>query len=179
LKRALKGEIDIVTPAWAVQKELSSMPSMERPTGEYGEEYAAVKDFKKIILMVAGAAAKMQMDGKLDLRNEQEILMNVADLMAETFNCESTLLRVHKLSSMTSKPQPQSVYNAVLKVQMADATARISKWATDALCSFAEGDLLRTFLMGLKRYTKYPPVNVKENRRVIAKAMIEANEYCF
>jgi alkylation response protein AidB-like acyl-CoA dehydrogenase len=179
LKRAMKGEIDIVSPAWAVQKELSSMPSMERPKGEYGEEYAAIKDFKKIILMVAGAAAKMQMDGKLDLRNEQEILMNVADLMAETFNCESTLLRVHKLSSMTSKPQPQPVYDAVLKVQMADATARITKWGTDALCSFAEGDMLRTFLMGLKRFTKYPPVNVKENRRVIAKAMIEANEYCF
>jgi hypothetical protein len=38
---------------------------------------------------------------------------------------------------------------------------------------------LRTFLMGLKRFTKYPPVNVKENRRIVAKAMIEANEYCF
>ena len=179
LKRAMKGEIDIVSPTWAVQKELSSMPSMERPTGEYGEEYTAVKDFKKIILMVAGAAAKMQMDGKLDLRNEQEILMNVADLMAETFNCESTLLRIHKLASMSNKPQPQEVYEAVLKVLMSDATARISKWATDALCSFAEGDLLRTFLMGLKRYTKYPAVNVKAQRRIIAKAMIEANEYCF
>ena len=179
LKKAMKGELDIVGPAWAVQKELASMPSMERPTGEYADEYAALKDFKKIILMVVGAAAKMQMDGKIDLRNEQEILMNAADMLAETFNSESTLLRVHKLSSMTNKPQPQEVYDAVLKVQFADATARMSKWATDALASFAEGDLLKTFLMGLKRYTKYPPVNVKNNRRIVAKAMIDANEYCF
>ena len=179
LKKAMKGELDIVGPAWAVQKELASMPSMERPTGEYADEYAALKDFKKIILMVVGAAAKMQMDGKIDLRNEQEILMNAADMLAETFNSESTLLRVHKLSSMTNKPQPQEVYDAVLKVQFADATARMNKWATDALASFAEGDLLKTFLMGLKRYTKYPPVNVKNNRRIVAKAMIDANEYCF
>ncbi len=105
--------------------------------------------------------------------------MNAADMLAETFNCESTLLRVHKLAGMLIKPQPQEVYDAVLKVQFADATARMSKWATDALASFAEGDLLKTFLMGLKRYTKYPPTNVKANRRLIAKAMIEANKYCF
>jgi alkylation response protein AidB-like acyl-CoA dehydrogenase len=179
LKKAMKGALDIATPAWAVQKELASMPAFGRPDGEYGEEYAAVKDFKKIILMVAGSAVKMQMDGKLDLRNEQEILMNVADMMAETFNCESTLLRVHKLASMSDKKQEQSVYDAVLQVQMADATARMTKWATDALTSFAEGDLLKTFLMGLKRFTKYPPVNVKNKRRVIAQAMIDANEYCF
>ncbi len=179
LKKAMKGELDIVGPAWAVQKELASMPSMERPTGEYAEEYAALKDFKKIILMVVGGAAKMQMDGKIDLRNEQEILMNAADMLAETFNCESTLLRVHKLAGMTTKPQPQEVYDAILKVQFSDATARMNKWATDALASFAEGDLLRTFLMGLKRYTKYPAVNVKNCRRTVAAAMIEANKYCF
>jgi alkylation response protein AidB-like acyl-CoA dehydrogenase len=178
-KRVLKGQLDITGPAWAVQKELASMPSFDKPTGEYSDEYAAVKDFKKILLMVAGGAAKMQMDGKLNLQAEQEILMNMADLMAETFNCESTLLRIHKLAGMVEKPQSQEVYDAVLKVQFADATARISKWATDALCSFAEGDLLKTFLMGLKRFSKYPPVNVKESRRIVAKAMIDKNEYCF
>lgn len=121
----------------------------------------------------------MQMDGKLNLQTEQEILMNIADMMAETFNSEATLLRVHKLANMTDKLQAQEVYDAVLKVHFADATARMGKWANDALCSFAEGDLLKTFLMGLKRFTKYPPVNVKNARRLIAKAMIDKNEYCF
>ena len=101
LKRAMKGSIDLVGPAWAVQKELASMPSLERPTGDYAEEKAALKDFKKIILMTAGGAVKMQMDGKLDLRTEQEILMNVADLLIDVLNCESTLLRVEKLKGMT------------------------------------------------------------------------------
>lgn len=178
-KRAMKGELDIVGPAWAVQKELASMPSMERPSGAYGEEIQALKDFKKIALMVAGGAAKMQMDGKLNLKDEQEILMNTADIMIEIFNAESLLLRVQKLNNHTDKLVSQEVYDAMLQVFMADATAKIHKYATDAICSFADGDLLKTFLMGLKRFTKYPPVNVKEKRRLIADTMLGNNSYCF
>jgi alkylation response protein AidB-like acyl-CoA dehydrogenase len=178
-KRAMKGELDIVGPAWAVQKELASMPSMERPSGTYGEEKQALKDFKKIVLMVAGGAAKMQMDGKLNLKEEQEILMNVADLMIEVFNVESLLLRVEKLNDIHDKTVSQDVYDAMLQVHFMDSTTRIHKFATDAIASFADGDLLRTFLMGLKRFTKYPPVNVKEKRRLIADTMLAANGYCF
>ncbi len=177
-RRALKGSLDIVTPAWAVQKELTSMPSMTRPEGAYAEEQQAVQDFKKIILMTAGAAAKMQMDGKLNLKEEQEIVMNVADILIDTFIAESLLLRVEKLQGLNKK-QDQSLYDAILRTYLHDATARITKNATDALASFAEGDLLRTFLMGVKRFTKYPPVNVKETRRQIAKVLIDANEYAF
>ena len=178
LKRAMKGNLDIIGPAWAVQKELSSMPNMTRPEGTYGEEKKAIKDFKKIILMVAGAAAKMQMDGKMNLKDEQEILMNVADMMVDTLLAESTLLRVEKMSEMETK-HDQEVYDAILKTFVSDATARMNKNATDALTSFAEGDLLKVMLLGLKRYTKYPPTNVKANRRLIASKLVEANAYCF
>ena len=179
LKSAMKGKLDIVGPAWAVQKELAGMPSMTRPEGAYGEEHKAIKDFKKVILMVAGAAAKMQMDGEIDLRHEQEILTNVANMMIATYNAESTLLRVEKLAGMTNKKHDQAVYDAMLRVLITDATTEMQKQAQDALTSFAEGDLLRTMLMGLKRFVKYPPTNVKKARRLIAKQLIEANEYCF
>lgn len=175
-RRALKGTLDIVGPAWEVQKELASMPSLGSKEGAYAEEIEAVAHFKKIILMVAGAAAKMQMDGQLNLKEEQEIVMNVADMMNDAFQAESILLRIQKLNEL-SKPVPQAVYDAILRVFLTDATARIAKSATDAIASFAEGDLKRTFLMGLKRYTKYPPANVKADRRMIAEALIEANEY--
>jgi alkylation response protein AidB-like acyl-CoA dehydrogenase len=179
LKRAMKGAIDIVSPAWAVQKELASMPSMEQAEGPYGEEERAVRDFKKIVLMVAGAAAKLQMDGKLNLKEEQEIIANVANMMIDVLLAESLLLRVQKLSGMSNKPAAQEVYDAMLRVFLHDATARIQKEGADALASFAEGDLLRTLLMGLKRFSKYPPVNVKNERRKVAAALIAANEWCF
>jgi hypothetical protein len=178
LKRAMKGAIDIVGPAWNVQKELASMPGMDRPEGAYGEEHKALADFKKIALMTAGAAAKMQMDGQLNLKHEQEIIMNVADMLIDILMAESLLLRVEKLSGMNTRVD-QEVYDAILRVFFTDATSRINKYATDALLSFAEGDLLRTFLMGLKRFTKYPMTNVKKARRLIADTLIEANEYTF
>lgn len=179
LKRAMKGQVDMVGPAWEVQKELASMPSFESMSGSYAEEKKALKDFKKIILMTAGSAVKMQMDGLLDIKEEQEIVMNVADMMIEAFIAESLLLRVERISEMATPPQPQAVYDAMLKVFFTDATARVTKSATDALTAFAEGDLLKTFLMGVKRFTKYPPVNVKNARRLIADRLIESNEYCF
>jgi len=172
LKRAMKGRLDIVSPAWEVQKELSSMPSMDLPTGTYGKEYKALKDFKKLVLMVAGAAAKMQMDGELDLKNEQEIITNVADMLIDVFLVESTLLRVDKLSGMETKV-PQEVSDAMLKILIHDKTSSMQKNASDALGSFAGGDLLKTMLMGLKRYTKYPVQNVKELGRIVADYAIE------
>ncbi|TNE58907.1 MAG: acyl-CoA dehydrogenase, partial [Bacteroidetes bacterium] len=178
-KRAMKGQLDIVGPAWDVQKELTSMPSMERMEGDYAEEKKAIADFKKIILMTAGAGAKMQMDGKLNLKDEQEILANCADMLIDLYAAESMLLRIQKLADRTDRPLPQEVYDAMLQVFLHDATARVSKNATDALASFAEGDLLRTFLMGVKRFTKYPAVNVKAKRRLIADALIQANGWCF
>ena len=178
LRRAMKGALDITGPAWAVQKELASMPSFDRPQGPYGAEHKAVKEFKKAVLMVAGAAAKMQLDGQLNLKEEQEILINISDMMTDTLVAESLLLRVEKLADM-DKEIKQEVYDAMLRVFLHDATARMLKNGSDALASFAEGDLLRTLLMGLKRFTKYPPVNVKSERRKIAKVMIEANAYCF
>jgi hypothetical protein len=177
LKRAMKGKIDMVGPAWAVQKELASMPSMEMLEGDFAEERKALKDFKKILLMTAGGAVKMQMDGQLDLKEEQEIVMNVADMMIDVFVAESLLLRVERMKQAGS--QDAEVYEAMLQVFFTDAAARIGKCATDALASFAAGDLLKTFLMGVKRFSKYPPANVKKARRLIAERLIEHNAYCF
>ena len=151
---------------------------MEKLEGAYAEETKALSDFKKIILMVAGGAAKMQMDGKLNLKDEQEVLMNCADMLIDLYAAESTLLRVQKLNGM-QKEQPQEVYDAMLQVFFHDATARMTKNATDALASFADGDLLKTFLMGLKRFTKYPAVNVKVKRRLVADALLKANGWAF
>ena len=176
-KAAMKGKLDLVGPAWAVQKELASMPGFGQPEGTYGHEEKAVKDFKKVVLMVAGAAAKMQMEGQLNLRAEQEILTNLADMMIDLYNAESLLLRTQKLNERSDKTADQQVYDAILRTYLTDANFRMLKNATDALTGFAEGDLLKTLLMGLKRFTKYPPANVKQLRRIIAQHLIEANGY--
>jgi alkylation response protein AidB-like acyl-CoA dehydrogenase len=178
-RRAMGGSFDMVGPAWAVQKELAGMPQLGGTEGTYGDEIKAVKDLKKLVLMVAGAAAKKQMDGEINLKLEQEIIMNVSNMLIDLFQAESLLLRVQKLAELDNKPQKQEVYDAILRLFLHDANARMAKEATDAVASFAEGDLLRTFSLGIKRFTKYPPTNVKAARRLVAGAMIMANEYPF
>lgn len=165
IKRAMKGQLDLVGPAWAVQKELASMPQPVEADGPFAEERAAINQFKKVILVVAGAAVKAQMDEKIDLRSEQEVIMNIADLALTTFNAESTLLRLEKLKEMG---RDTAVVEAALKVLVHDAAFSMSKFATDALASFAGADELRIMLMGVKRFTKYTPQNVKVLRRQVA-----------
>ena len=73
----------------------------------------------------------------------------------------------------------QEVYEASIRLFFHDANARMTKFATDALASFAEGDLLKTLMMGVKRFTKYPPQNVKNYGRKLADFVIDKNTYCF
>jgi alkylation response protein AidB-like acyl-CoA dehydrogenase len=176
MRRAMKGEIDLVGPAWAVQKELAAMPSNDKTDGSWGAEIDAVKNMKKIGLMVAGAAAKFQMDGAIDLKNEQEIVMNIADIMMDIYVSECVLLRIRKMESMGHNTDIQG---QMMKVYFNDGIARIAKNASDALSSFADGDALRMMLNGVKRFSKYENINVKNARRAIAKKLIEANGYCF
>ncbi len=176
LKRALKGKIDMVGPAWEVQKELTRMPDLSQPQGTFGVEHKALKDFKKLGLMVLGAAAKMQMDGELDLKNEQEVLMLGADILTEILLAESLLLRVEKISSNDGPLSPE-LYQSILKVHFYEANSRMQKLSTDALVSFVTGDLLKTFILGVKRFTGYPPVNIKEHKRAIAKHLIAKDGY--
>jgi alkylation response protein AidB-like acyl-CoA dehydrogenase len=175
LKKANKGELDIVGPAWDVQKELSKMPSMSSGSDEpFEPEAKALNDFKKLVLMVAGAAAKYQMDGKHDLKNEQEILMNIADMTIDLYMSESLWLRLKKLGEDHEK---FDVYQAILKTFFHDAQFRMRKNASDALASFAEGDEARIMQMGIQRFTQYPVQNVKEQRRIVAEDLIKANTY--
>ncbi len=178
-RRALKGQIDIVGPAWKVHKELAVPMEPTVPEGPLDMEKQIVTNFKKIVLMVIGAAAKLQMEGKLNLKEEQEILMNASNMMIDTLMAESTLLRVQKLSDILNKEIADEVYEAMLKVFLADAAARIQKNAEDAIVSFAEGTLLTTLMNGLERFRNKQYVNVKTERRKVASALKKANKYCF
>jgi alkylation response protein AidB-like acyl-CoA dehydrogenase len=177
LRRAMKGELDVMGPAMAVAKELMAIPDFgaEADTSLFAAELKAVKNFKKAILMVAGAAA--QKLGKA-LGEEQEIIMNVADMLIETYVTESVLLRVLKMAQKQGE-EATALYQDLARVYLYDAVDVIQKAAREAITAFAEGDELRVMLLGLKRFTKLEPFNVKAARRRIADYLIEKNEYAF
>lgn len=178
LKKAMKGDLNLTDPAWAVQKELASIPKMETTNEPFGQETKAVDDFKKIFLLVSGSAVKMQMEGQLNLKHEQEILMNMADMMISIFSVESTLLRVKRIKEPVNEISPE-IYQNLLKALVFDSQEKIAQIAKTAIVSFAEGELQKILLMGVKRFSAYPPVNVKNLKRSVADTMIEKNTFCF
>ena len=176
LRRAMKGELDLMGPAMQIANELMSIPDLgSSPEGVFGNEYKALEGFKKTILMVAGSAVQKLM---MTLAKEQEVLMNIADIAIWTYQAESVLLRVEKIIQNQGEAAA-AVQIAIAKTYVYDAADRIEKAAKDAINSFAEGDEARMMLMGLKRFTKTEPFNPKAARQTIAEALIAANKYPF
>jgi alkylation response protein AidB-like acyl-CoA dehydrogenase len=169
LKRAMKGKLDLMGPAMAVQKELMSIPDFGSGDEEaFAKERKVIANFKKAILMVAGAAVQKLM---MKIEQEQEILMNIADMAIETFNAESALLRVMKLVDQRGEAACQFELD-IMRSYVYDTTDRIMKFGKDAINAFAEGDEQRMMLLGLKRFTKSEPFNSKEAKRRIANKIL-------
>ncbi len=176
LKRAFKGELDVLGPAKAVGEELMGIPDFGDTTQDYFElKKKAVKNFKKAILMVAGAAAQKYQD---KLQNEQELLFAAADMLMLTYAAESFMLRVEKLEHMKGADKIE-LQKLMLDVYIYDAAAAIKKFGDDAINSFAEGNEKMGMLTGMKRFTKVDGVNVIAARRKIADKIIEENKYPF
>lgn len=177
VKRAMKGEINLMPAAMEVGKEIMSIPdfSISDEEGIFISEKKVIKNMKKAILMVAGAALQKFM---MKFEQEQEIIMNLADMMIELYIAESTLLRVEKLISVRGEAACTLQKDAAL-IYLHSAVEKTNNAGKSAITSFAEGDELRVMLMGLKRFTKIEPMNLKEARRRIAEASIEKNSYVF
>ena len=176
LKRAMNGRLDLMGPASAVQKELMSIPDFGNETDTpFAKEIKLIASLKKAILMTAGAAVQKLM---ANIENEQEVMMNLADMAIETFNAESTLLRVMKMIEKNGEATCRYQLD-IMQTYLYDAADRVNKSGKDAINAFAEGDEQRMILMGLKRFTKAEPFNSKNARRRIADKMIGEGKYCF
>lgn len=176
LKRAMKGELDLMGPAMAIQKELVGIPEFGNGNNQlFDEETKVIANMKKAILMVAGTAVQKYM---MTLAKEQELIMRIADMAIDTFMAESILLRTQKLVTMKGA-EACALQIDMTSTYVNDAVDRLQVNGKNAINAMCEGDEQRMLLMGLKRFSKMAPVNTVATRRRIAKAMIESNKYPF
>jgi len=174
LKRGMKGRINLMGPAMGIQKELVSIPDFSESDAPFAAEQKAIDNFKKAILMCAGAAAQKLM---MKLESEQEVLMNVADMVLDTFQAESILLRAIKMKESNNENADLAL--DVAHTFIADAADRINHSGKNAINAFADGDEQRMMLMGLKRFTKGDNFNTKDARRRITAKLLEKQGYFF
>lgn len=176
LKRAMKGELDLMGPAQAVAGELMAIPDFEEADDTaFAAEKKIIANLKKAGLMIAGAAVQKLM---MSLSKEQEILMNIADIIGYVYVAESVLLRAEKLHH-SKGAEATSLQLDMARVYLYTTIDKVQLAGKEALYSFAEGDELKMMLVGLRRFTKAEPFNVKEARQRIARKLIEENKYCF
>lgn len=177
MKRAMKGSLDLMTPTMAVLKELTSIPDFGATddSGIFAKEKKVLSNLKKAGLMVSGAAVQKFM---MKLSEEQEILMNLADMLIEGYVAESVLLRVEKLIGIRGEAAC-SVQKDIAMIYLHEAVEKAASAGKQAIYAFAEGDELRLMLLGLKRFTKIEPLNLKEARRRVAQHTLDKGEYPF
>ena len=177
LKRGMNGELDLMGPAQIVAKELMAIPDLSKDDQEtiFANQKKVLSNLKKAALMIAGAAVQKFM---MKLNQEQEILMHLADMLIQIYVAESSLLRTEKLVAIHGKDQlSDQIDLAMIYLYYALDQSQVA--GKQAIYAFAEGDELRMMLLGLKRYTKAEPFNLKEARRRVADAMIKKNHYIY
>ena len=171
VKRAFKGEIDLMSPAMAVGKELMGIPSFETPDySEFmSEEKAIIANLKKVFLMVSGAALQKYM---MEIEKQQHLLINASEILNQIYMAESAILRVEKNFG------PDSIEAAMAQLNLYKAVEAVIAAAKEGIVSFADGDEQRMMLSGLRRFTKYTnQPNVIALTEKIAKHFVEKNSY--
>ena len=174
LKRAMKGRIDLMGPAMAVQKELMGIPDFSTDDAPFAAELQTIANFKKAILMCAGGAVQKLM---MQIEHEQEVLMHLADMAIDTFQAESVLLRAMKMQEAGHRLADLAA--DVARTFIYDAADRINAAGKNAVNAFADGDEQRMMLLGVKRFTKAAAFNATTARRRIADTACEVGGYMF
>ncbi|WP_248723922.1 acyl-CoA dehydrogenase family protein [Seonamhaeicola sp. ML3] len=178
IKKAMKGHVDLLTPAMAVKEELMGIPSFDTPDFSelFSEEKSIVKNLKKLFLMVAGAALEKYGE---KIEEQQQLMLAASDILIQIYLAESAILRAEKMAKKEGEDKVKEQI-AMAKLNLFHAIDVIETAGKHSIISFSSGDEQRMMLMGLKRYIKYVNMpNIIELRNIIANKVTQENKYCF
>ncbi|KIO60416.1 Butyryl-CoA dehydrogenase [Caldibacillus thermoamylovorans] len=173
VKKAMKGELPLFEKAQSLQEELMMLMPEEPGDEPLALQKYLVRNAKKIALMAAGLA--VQKFGE-KLEEEQEILVNIADIVSFTYAMESAVLRTEKAIARDGleKSKQKLLYTEIFAQA---AFNRIEADAKETLIAVSCGDTQRMLLSSLRKLTRYTPINVIPKKREAADKLIEAEKY--
>jgi len=161
-----------------LMEEILAGPSFEESSGEhFAEEERMVANAKKVFLLAAGSAVQKLRD-KLAEPDNQEVVAALSNIAMDAYAMESSLLRVAKSAARRGEPDVRAMA-AAMRAFLSDAADRIEHEARTVLGAVAEGDMLRTQLLALKRFSKREPGNPIALRREVAAAVLAGDRYPF
>lgn len=173
VKKAMKGELPLLQQAQSLQSELLSMFPEEIGDEPLAQEKHLVKMAKKIALLAAGTAVQ-RFGAKLE--QEQEILVNIANIANQLFAMESVVLRTEKaLARDGFDKAAQKVLYTEIFVQ--EAFAEVEKEAKETIIGSVEGDDARMLISALRKLTRFTPYNLIAKKRQASVKLIAAEKY--
>lgn len=175
LRRAMKGELPLVKAAQQVVDDILSgnLVMVFEDESEIDTMKRIVENAKKMCLFVTGAAA--QKYGK-NLINEQELIMRGADMISETYIMESALLRALAMRDKIGEEDAE-IYMKLAKACLYEGIEKMHLWGRQALSAVEQGDMLRTQLTMLRKFTRIQPIDLIHLKREIADYFFDKEEY--
>jgi alkylation response protein AidB-like acyl-CoA dehydrogenase len=167
LKRAATGQLPLHSAARSVVDEVMSVSMPTEPSGSFGVELAALAQAKKALLFTAGSAIQKFADS---IRDEQEVLMHLSNMVMDVFAMDTAIHRVMKRAS-------SSLQQDVTRTFINDAMSRVEFSAKQVLAAVAEGDAMRTQLAALRRLLRWMPINTVQTRQRIADFLVDNGRY--
>ncbi len=174
LKRAMSGQLALLPAIKKLTDEIMSGPGSSEPLeGTLAQERTLVSNAKKATLMLAGAASQKYM---MALADQQEIIAAIADMVIEAYAMDSVVLRTQKLVENQGEARCQLPI-AMCQVSLTRSMDIIESAARKVVAAVAEGDMLRTQLVILRRLFKYEPYNTIALTQQISNRLLEAGKY--
>ena len=176
MKRAMSGALPLLAAGAKLQEEIVAGPQFEEPSsGTWAEQERVVAGAKKTFLLAAGAAVQKYRE---QLAEQQEVVGALSNIVMEVYAMESSLRRAQKAAALRGEAAAAVIADAA-RAFLYDAADRVEKEARTALAAVAEGDMLRTQLAVLRRFSKREPLDAIASRRRVAAAVEAGNRYPF
>jgi alkylation response protein AidB-like acyl-CoA dehydrogenase len=173
MKRALSGQLPLLAAIKKLMDEVMQPPSFEssNDTGEpLAREAQVLTACRKMALFAAGVASQRYMTA---LQDQQEVMADLADMIAQVFALESALLRAAKLSGKGA-----AEVAAAMTGLLAEETMSLAEQASRrVLAACGEGDMLRTQLAILRRLARFTPADGVALSRAVARQAIQLERY--
>jgi butyryl-CoA dehydrogenase len=174
LKRAMSGQLPLLPAIKKLMDEVMGGPAMAEPLeGPLADERTMVANIKKVAMLCAGAASQKYLQAMAD---QQEIMGALANMIIETYAAESCVVRAHKIAAARVEAAA-AIATALTQVYLMGAMLRVQAAANKVLAAVAEGDMLRTQMMILRRLLKHDPVNTIALQQQIAQRLLETGSY--
>jgi alkylation response protein AidB-like acyl-CoA dehydrogenase len=158
--------------AAAARAALDAQPPAPSPQSPLGGEREFVARLKRLSIGLLGHAAEVYGDG---LKDEQEVLAQIADIVIETYASESGIARAEKMAARGDGRA--GIAADIARVYANDAADRVAAAARQIVAALMARGADRAMAEGVQRLAAPGAFDAIAARRRIANAVIEAGRY--